>query len=384
MSNADPAQRRNPATETPPTMRVMGFMTGTSLDGIDVAMIDTDGERIEAFVASTMIAFTTDERTTLERATQDALAWNGNGPRPESFAAAAALIERAHATAGRQLIADSGCRPELIGFHGQTMLHRPERKLSVQIGDPQVLADVFSVPVVAQMRQDDLMAGGEGAPLVPIYHAALAERTGLDRPVAFLNIGGVANLSWIGAEGDLVAFDTGPGNGLIDQLVQAHGAGRYDDGGRIAASGTVDAAILADLLGHDHFHSSGPKSLDRYDFPLDWTNACTLEDAAATLTAFTARSVALTARALPEPPRQWIVCGGGSHNPTLMAALRDALGECIRADEIGLHSDFIEAEAMAFLAARSIRGLPLTFPGTTGVPRPSTGGRIWNPAEATE
>lgn len=365
-------------------MLVMGFMSGTSLDGVDVALLETDGEQIDAFGPCAMVAFSAAERAAIERATEDALAWNGFGATPASFAAAAGVIESAHVRAGQAAIAQAGRIPGLVGFHGQTLLHRPERQLSVQIGDPQAIADGLRIPVVAQMRQDDLLAGGQGAPLVPAYHAALAERIGLERPVAFLNVGGVANLTWIGEDGSLVAFDTGPGNGLIDQVVQAHGQGQYDDGGRFAAAGAVDPQVLAGLLSHPHFRGEGPKSLDRYDFPLEWADACSLEDAAATLTAFTAASVALTAQALPRPPKVWIVCGGGSHNPTLMTALRDLLGDCRTADEMALRGDFVEAEAMAFLAARSLRGLPLTFPGTTGVDRPMTGGTIWHPSRIVE
>jgi anhydro-N-acetylmuramic acid kinase len=361
-------------------MLVMGFMSGTSLDGVDVAMIETDGERIGEFGPCAMIAYSAAERAALEDATHDALGWNGEGPQPASLANAAQVIEQAHVRAGRQVLSASKRRPDLVGFHGQTMLHRPERQLSVQIGDPQVLADALGVPVVAQMRQADLIAGGQGAPLVPAYHAALVHWLELEGPIAFLNIGGVANLTWVGSNGLLVAFDTGPGNGLIDQLVQLRGAGRYDDGGRIAAAGTVDHAVLEGLLSHPHFLEVGPKSLDRYDFPLDWAEQRTVEDAAATLTAFTAEAVALSARALPQPPAMWIVCGGGSHNPTLVAALSERLGDCRSADSLGLRGDFIEAEAMAFLAARSVRGLPLTFPGTTGVAHPHHGGKLWRPS----
>lgn len=364
-------------------MLVMGFMSGTSLDGVDVAMIDTDGERIDSFGTTALIAFAPAERSVIERATQDALVWNGYGDLPASFVDAADVIERTHIQAGRRAIGETGRRPDLIGFHGQTVLHRPARRLSVQIGDPQIVADALDVPVVAQMRQDDLAAGGQGAPLVPAYHKALAERLGLAAPVAFLNVGGVANLSWIGEDGGLIAFDTGPGNGLLDILVQHRGAGRYDDGGRLAAAGTVDTAVLADLMAHRYFAAPGPKSLDRYDFPLDWAKGFALEDAAATLVAFTVEAVAASATTLPQPPARWIVCGGGGHNPTMMQALRDRLGDVRTADDIGLRSDFIEAEAMAFLAVRSSRGLPLTFPGTTGVARPATGGRTWAPAGAT-
>jgi anhydro-N-acetylmuramic acid kinase len=298
---------------------------------------------------------------------------------PESFAAAGRVVDVAHERAGLALIAQAGRRPDLVGFHGQTLLHRPRRQLSLQIGDPQVLADALGVQVVAQMRQDDLRAGGEGAPLVPAYHAALAAHLGLAGPVAFLNLGGVANLTWIGAQGDLVAFDTGPANGLIDLVVQQRGAGCYDDGGRLAAAGRVDDAVLAELMTHDHFRGRGAKSLDRYDFSLDWAAGRALEDVVATLTAFTADSVALAARSLPQAPSIWIVCGGGCHNPVMMQALRDRIGDCRRGDELGLRSDFVEAEAMAFLAARSLRGLPLTYPGTTGVSAPLTGGTLTHP-----
>jgi anhydro-N-acetylmuramic acid kinase len=198
--------------------------------------------------------------------------------------------------------------------------------------------------------------------------------------VGFLNLGGVANLTWIGADGGLVAFDTGPANGLIDLVVQQRGAGRYDDGGRLAAAGQVDQRVLADLLSHEHFRARGAKSLDRYDFSLDWAWDYTLEDAVATLTAFTVESVALAVGSLPEAPATWVVCGGGCHNPVLMQGLRERLGDCRAADALGLRSDFVEAEAMGFLAARSLRGLPLTFPGTAGVAAPLTGGRLWRPA----
>ncbi|AJP71122.1 anhydro-N-acetylmuramic acid kinase [Sphingomonas hengshuiensis] len=360
-------------------MLVLGYMSGTSLDGVDAALVETDGARIEAFGPSFLSPFTDSERAVIEAGVDAALAWNGRGPARPSFGAVEAVVHAAHLRAAEAVIAQAGRRPELIGFHGQTVLHRPEQRLSVQVGDAQALADALGIAVVAGMRQDDLAAGGQGAPLVPAYHAALASKLGLGAPVAFLNLGGVANLTFIGSDGALIAFDTGPANGLIDQVVQSRGAGRYDDGGRFAAAGRADAAVLAHLLSHAHFRGEGPRSLDRYDFPLDWADACSLEDAAATLTAFTADSVALAAAGLPEAPRLWVICGGGCHNPVLMQALRDRLGECRSADDFGLRSDFVEAEAMAFLAARSLRGLPLTYPGTTGVPQPLTGGTLWRP-----
>ena len=360
-------------------MRVLGFMSGTSLDGVDAAIIATDGERIDGFGPAVLLPFTAGERAALSAATEDAVRTDGR-TRPASFDAAEAVLLDVHVRAARAVLGQDGAGSiDLIGFHGQTVIHRPARGLSIQLGDAGALARALGVPVIADLRQADLEAGGQGAPLVPVYHAALAPLIGAELPIAFLNVGGVANLSWLGRDGGMIAFDTGPGNGLIDLMVQARGVGRYDDGGRLAASGAVDAAALATLLGARYFAQAGPKSLDRHDFPLDAVAGLSTEDAAATLTAFTAEAVALAARRLPEPPLRWLVCGGGRHNPALMRALNARLGACESTDAHGLRGDFIEAEAMAYLAARSVRGLPLTFPTTTGVARPTPGGRRWDP-----
>lgn len=356
-------------------------MSGTSLDGVDAAILETDGERVTGFGPALLLPFDAGERDVLLRATADALAGDGAAPAPASFAAADRTIVAAHVRAARALLAEPGAGPvALAGFHGQTVLHRPERGLSIQLGDPAALAAALGVPVVARLRQGDLAAGGQGAPLVPVYHAALAGWLGAGRPVAFLNVGGVANVSFIGAGGELVAFDTGPGNGLIDLMLQRRTGARYDADGRLAAAGRVDAGALAAMMANPYLDRPGPKSLDRYDFPLDAVAGLSVDDAAATLVAFTAETIADAVRHLPAPPGRWIVCGGGRHNPVLMAALRARLGHVDDADALGLRGDFLEAEAFAFLAARSVRGLPLTFPGTTGVAGPTTGGEVFQPS----
>lgn len=356
-------------------MRVLGYMSGTSLDGVDAAILETDGVGITGFGPALMLPFAPEERQALVRATEDAVASDGHGPRPASFAEAERVIHDVHVRAARELLAqpDAGTI-ELVGFHGQTVLHRPERRLSIQLGDPAALAVALGVPVVADLRQADLAAGGQGAPLAPVYHAALADWAGCDRPVAFLNIGGVANVTAIGGDGSLAAFDVGPGNGLIDQLVQARGIGRYDDGGRLAAAGTVDRAVVARLMASPYFTRQGAKSLDRYDFPVDSVAALSDADAAATLTAFTVAAVVACRAQLGKAPAQWIVCGGGRHNPVMMAMLAEALGRVDSSDTLGMRGDFIEAEAFAYLAARSVRGLAISFPGTTGVAEAMTGG----------
>lgn len=361
-------------------MRVLGFMSGTSLDGVDAAILETDGERIHSFGPAVLMPFTDRQRAVLASETEAVVRADRAGDRHVPSRPAEKVVVEAHLAAALSLLARTSGPIDLVGFHGQTVLHRPDRRLSIQIGDPAAVADALGVPVIARMRQADLDAGGQGAPLVPAYHAALAERIAVARPVAFLNLGGVANLTWLGRHGEVVAFDTGPANGMIDLLVQARGVGRYDDGGRLAATGSVDQAALAALLDSDYFGRRGPKALDRYDFSIDVVADLSTQDAVATLTAFTVEALHLAARELPEPPDLWLVCGGGRHNPTLMGALRERIGDVRSIDDFGLRGDFIEAEAMAFLAARSARGLPITFPGTTGVAVPATGGRRFEPS----
>lgn len=361
-------------------MRVLGFMSGTSLDGVDAAIIETDGERIEAFGPAALVPFTDRERAILVAETEAVVQADRAGRWHEPNHAAAAVVIEAHLAAAGRVLAQAPGTIDLVGFHGQTVLHRPERHLSIQLGDPAALADALGVPVIARLRQADLDAGGQGAPLAPAFHAALADRITVARPVAFLNLGGVANLTWFGEDGDIIAFDTGPANGMIDLLVQSRGAGRYDDGGRLAAAGRVDDAALAALLEAGYFARRGPKALDRYDFPLDPVEGLSTPDAAATLTAFTVEALHRAVLQLPARPALWLVCGGGRHNPILMRALRERIGDFRNIDDFGLRGDFIEAEAMAFLAARSVRGLPISFPGTTGVKAPATGGQRFDPS----
>lgn len=361
-------------------MRVLGFMSGTSLDGVDAAILETDGERIHAFGPAVLLPFTDRQRAILVSETEAVVRADRAGEGYVPSHTAEAVVIEAHLAAALSVLALAPDPIDLVGFHGQTVLHRPERRLSIQLGDPAMVADALGVPVVAHMRQADLDAGGQGAPLVPAYHAALAERIAVARPVAFLNLGGVANLTWLGHDGDVVAFDTGPANGMIDLLVQARGVGRYDDGGQLAATGGVDFAALAALLDSEYFARRGPKALDRHDFSMDAVAGLSTRDAAATLTAFTVEALYLAVLQLPAPPVLWLVCGGGRHNPTLMRALRERIGDVRSIDDFGLRGDFIEAEAMAFLAARSVRALPITFPGTTGVAAPATGGRRFEPS----
>jgi len=369
-------------------MKVLGFMSGTSLDAVDMAVLETDGREIIAFGPAAERKLTVATRAAVMRATEDARNWGRGEKRPSSFAAASWAVAQEHLVAAREFLHQAGIRPshlDLVGFHGQTVLHerpdsgRPGR--TVQLGDANILAKGLNLPVACDFRSADVAAGGQGAPLAPVYHAALARYSGVDRPVAVLNLGGVGNITLVtGNDAELLAFDTGPANGMIDQLVQSRTSERCDVNGGWAAAGKVDEDALAILLAHPYFIAPGPKSLDRYDFSLFPVRTLSIEDACATLTAFAAETVALGVAALPVKPGWLVACGGGRHNPVLMREIGARAGVPVTtAEEVGWRGDSIEAEAFAYLAARTRMGLPISFPGTTGVSEPMTGGVIVEP-----
>ncbi|MFS0739954.1 anhydro-N-acetylmuramic acid kinase [Brevundimonas sp. 3P9-tot-E] len=369
------------------TLRVLGFMTGTSLDAVDMAVIETDGHDILSFGPAGEMKLDGETRAIIEDAIEDAFDWERDEEEPDSFEDARMAVADAHLAAALGFMAVNGVRSsalDLVGVHGQTVLHEaptpdaPGR--TVQLIDAVSVAEGLSVPVAYDFRSTDVAAGGQGAPLAPVYHAALVRKAGVEGPVAVLNLGGVGNITLIRADGGLEAFDTGPANGMVDLLVQSRMKKRMDEGGRLAAAGTVDSAVLDAYLAHPYFAATGPKSLDRFDFSLDPVAELSLEDAAATLTAFAAQAVALGVARCSEQPKEIVVCGGGRHNPVLLAAIRERVGVPVStAEDKGWRGDSIEAEAFAFLAARCRLGLPISFPGTTGVPTPMTGGRIVEP-----
>ncbi|MEL6245494.1 MAG: anhydro-N-acetylmuramic acid kinase [Pseudomonadota bacterium] len=370
----------NPADETP--IWVAGFMSGTSLDAVDAAMVLTDGEDVLEFGPVAERKYTPEERAVLMAATDAARAWNWKGPRPEvPFRAACEIVTATHADAFQKLLSEwDGPLPALAGVHGQTVLHRRPTAAwvgdTLQLIDAGALQDALGLPLAYDFRTADVQAGGEGAPLAPAYHAALMKRLG-DGPAAVLNLGGVANITARASDGSLVAFDTGPANGPIDEWVDGHGRGTHDADGRFAAAGRVHEGLLAQLCEHPWFGEAPPKSLDRYDFNANMARGLSFEDGAATLTAFSARAVAMGIAQLPELPQTLVVCGGGRRNPALMAHLReDVPTHVITAEDAGWRGDSIEAEAFAVLAVRAARGLPTSWPNTTGVPQPTTGGRL--------
>ena len=364
----------------------IGLMSGTSQDGVDVALIDTDGETISQFGATACRPYTKDERTLLRSATAAAANLTERTARPDLVAAAERLINDAHAEAVRAFLTANDLKPgslAAVGFHGQTLLHRPERGLTVQIGDGRALAARLGVPVVYDFRAADVAAGGQGAPLAPVFHRALVHRLGRTPPVAVLNLGGVANITYVDGD-ELIACDTGPGNALLDDFLRLRIGVPLDADGRKAAAGKADEATIARLLAHPFFAKPPPKSLDRNDFRGllgDMFDGIGVEDGAATLTALTAAAVARVVPLLPHPPASWIVAGGGARNPTLMRMLAERLApaQIQSAHAVGWSVDLLEAQAFAYLAVRSLRGLPISFPGTTGAPGPLTGGVLARP-----
>jgi anhydro-N-acetylmuramic acid kinase len=364
-------------------MRAIGLMSGTSLDGVDVALVETDGERVGRLGPTAYRAYSGEERDLLRGALADAAQIKARTDRPGRLCAAEALVTRIHGEAVEQFLGERGIERDavaVVGFHGQTVLHNPEARLTVQLGDGPALAERLGIPVVYDFRAADMERGGQGAPLVPAFHRALVEGAGLERPVAVLNLGGVANVTFIGPGDRLVAFDAGPGNALIDDWMRERTEQAYDEDGRCAAQGRAEESLLAPLLEHPFFRQPPPKSLDRNAFSHRIVTAQSTEDGAATLTAFTARAVARAIDFAPAPPRRWIVAGGGARNRELLRLLRRHLGaDLVTADEVGWSSAFLEAQAFAYLAVRSLKGLPLTYRGTTGVMEPTTGGVLARP-----
>jgi len=368
----------------------IGLMSGTSMDGIDIAFVNTDGENEIEAGPSMFVPYDAAFRRRLEAALETAKAIVRREDRPGGLAGLECEISLRHARAVEAFLkseAGGWGRPDVIGFHGQTVLHRPAAGVTVQLGDGALLARETGIPVVYDMRANDMAHGGQGAPLVPAYHAALARS--LPKPfagkfpVVFVNVGGISNVTCVPAQGAPVAFDTGPGNTLIDQWVSREGGVPFDAGGAIASEGGVVSAVVGRYLENPFFEKSGPKSLDRNDFTLDLARGLELSDGARTLAAVSAEAILKSAEHTPKRPKLWIVCGGGRKNPFIVGDLRagaeKAGAQVIVAEDAGLDGDATEAEAWAYLAVRSLKGLPLTFPTTTGCREPVGGGVLAKP-----
>jgi anhydro-N-acetylmuramic acid kinase len=367
-------------------MKAVGLMSGTSLDGVDVALIETDGEAVVRFGPTDCRPYSEGEGRLLRDALAAGASLTERGQRPGVLEQAEAFVTQVHAEVVQAFLLRHKIAPAdvtVVGFHGQTVLHQPEKQLTVQIGDGAALAKELGIAVAYDFRAADVAAGGQGAPIVPVFHRAIAQNLDRPGPLAVLNLGGVANVTYVEAGGDPVACDTGPGNALIDDFMRAHTGKSLDRDGEEGAKGQADEAYVAHILEHPFFAAPCPKSLDRNAFAFASLGLPTFSvpDGAATLAALTAAAVARIVPHLPKPPRTWIVAGGGAHNPTLMRMLRERLkpASVETAGAVGWSADALEAQAFAYLAVRVLKKLPITFPGTTGAPRPMPGGLLAKP-----
>jgi anhydro-N-acetylmuramic acid kinase len=358
--------------------KVIGLMSGTSLDGVDAALLETDGGDIAIPGPSLTIAYDRSTRALLRGALDAARDVAQGAPVPHSIRDAEQRLTETHAEAVRALLAKAGLagtQVALLGFHGQTILHRPAQHWTWQIGDGALLARLTGIDVVNDFRGADVKAGGQGAPLMPLYHAVLLRRSGRPEPLVMVNIGGVAQVTYVSGD-TVLAFDTGPGNAPIDDWMHQHSGRMLDQDGAFAATGKVDDAVLNQMLANRYFERTPPKSLDRMDFGMAAVNHLPPADGAATLTAFTAAAIARAREHFPEPAASWIVSGGGRRNKTLMAMLKARVNApVIAAEEAGWNGDAMEAEGFAYLAMRAKKGLPFSLPTTTGVRQPMTGGK---------
>lgn len=363
----------------------IGLMSGTSLDGVDAAIIKTDGNKVTRYGKSCHIPYTKMQRKQIQKAFAHAKRENNPTARSNSILVAEGVINDLHCDAVKKIIELNKLQSkdiDVIGFHGQTLLHNPDEGWSWQIGDGRELAERIGIKVVNDFRRFDVENGGQGAPLVPIFHHALLPENETDFPIALLNIGGVANMTWFEGRdpNDMVAFDTGPGNALLDDWVRSHSDMPYDKDGAMSSKGNVQEILVNELMNHDYFKEMPPKSLDRDAFDISSISMLSPEDGAATLIAFTVNAIKMAEVMCPKFVKKWYVCGGGANNPTMMKMLSDELfGELKNIAELGFDGDFVEAEAFAYLAVRKLYNLPITFPGTTGVNKPSTGGIIKYP-----
>ncbi|MGB0629551.1 MAG: anhydro-N-acetylmuramic acid kinase [Alphaproteobacteria bacterium] len=348
----------------------LGLMSGTSMDGIDVALIETDGERVFGGGPACTVPYAPD----LEQSIRAALGKPDHGPALDRD------ITDAHAEAVQAILSQYPEYKEkttLVGLHGHTVLHLPGDGITVQVGDGARLAKLTGFDVVYDFRAADVSAGGQGAPFAPLYHQALSRE--LDGPLAIVNIGGISNVTWIDPAGEAppVAFDTGPGNALLDDWVRSTTKHPFDRDGTVSAAGKVDSTTLGKLLDNPYFGAPPPKSLDRLDFDAGIVAGLSPGDGAATLVRFTCDTILSGLAHLPAAPRRLLITGGGRRNPTMMKMLAEISDLPVDPVEaVGWDGDAIEAQAFAFLAVRSLRGLPLSLPSTTGVPTPMTGGKL--------
>lgn len=353
---------------------IIGMMSGTSMDGIDSTLVLTNGIDIERTGISASRKYSDETTSLLIKAIINPMDYEKNKQLSD-------LITMDHYFTVRELLKKTSIKPILIGFHGQTILHNPSKKISLQIGNPKLLSRLTKTDVIFNFRQNDMLHNGQGAPLAPIYHRAIMIEKKLKTPCCIVNIGGVSNLTYWD-KNVLIGFDCGPGNGLLDMLVQEELKINFDKFGRIASKGKVSKIFLEDFMKNKYFKTKYPKSLDRKSFQKAYNkikdSELSVEDKLATFTQITVESIKKSLILLPKKPKYILVCGGGQYNKFLMNKLSSSINCIVQtAEEIKLKANLIESELVAFLSARSLSNFPLTFPLTTGVTIPVSGGELF-------
>ena len=363
----------------------IGLMSGTSLDGIDAALIKSDGVNVMHYGIPLSRPYDRHEHGILKITLSEARCEGQPTNKNTNINETSKMITDLHIEVVKTLLRQNDLSPidiDVIGFHGQTLLHNPGEGWSWQIGDGNQLSKELGIQVVSDFRKYDVSNGGQGAPLVPVYHKAVFSGRGVKYPIGLINFGGVANVTWIGSDktDDLIAFDTGPANALLDDWVRRNTDYIYDKDGIFSQHGTIHQGLIEKWINNDYFKQPPPKSLDRDYFNVDEVNSLSLEDGAATLAGFSVACLKEAINIYPKKVNNWYVSGGGAHNPTIMTMLNEVLGENVKTlNTIGLDGDYIEAEAFGYMAVRRLYDLPITFPGTTGISSPSTGGVISKP-----
>lgn len=351
-------------------LKALGLMSGTALTGVDVALVETDGLDIYDISFNETIPY--------DEGLKDKLS-SIIGLNPDNEKDLPAIKEvdieltKFHADIVNEYIKDREVAVDVIGFHGHTILQDPEQRISYQSGDGSLMHELTKIPVVNKFHRADIFAGGQGAPIYPVYHEALCAK--IEKPVAVLNMGGKSSITLLGRNGEMMAFDIGPGNAAINSWTLRKGGQEMDFNGKLAATGIVNEKIVASLMRHKYFAKYPPKSLDVSIFneKLEHLSGSNLEDGAATVTAFVAEAVSYSISLyLPEQPKQLILCGGGAKNPTLRRFIRQRLDgiEVISGEDYGWGVTSIEAQAVAYLAVRRLYNMPSTFPTTTGAAAP--------------
>lgn len=358
----------------------LGLMSGTSMDGIDLAILKTDGENIVETVAAMAVTYQQYQRERLGEIMKEAKNIKQRDDRPHSIKQGEVEITQWHCEAIEKFMEKQKVEVDVIGFHGQTVLHRPQESLTVQLGLGEVMAKRFNTDVIYDFRAKDMEMGGQGAPMACVYHRALCKNRDVELPAVIVNVGGIANATYIDENDELIAFDCGPGNCLIDQWMQRHTDKKFDDKGKEAKKGKIVMAVVEKILENSFFSSPPPKSADRTDFAPLLNEEISLADGARSLTYVTAMGIVNAQSHFPKNVKTWIVSGGGRHNEVLMADIKELVktndAKIVKTEEMKIDGDMMEAEAFAYLAVRAQMGMPLSYPTTTGCRKPTSGGVI--------